>query len=129
MNHRGVEQLVARLVHTQEVAGSSPAPATSFGVVLCPLGHEVDAGAYDHRRSCPRPTGSTLSKQPCDGRGLSAADGGEQTRTLLTARCIWGPRTLRALLPLPSTTTGARAGELLTQRAGTCSALSSRNRR
>lgn len=29
--YRGVEQLVARMVHTHEVAGSNPAPATRKG--------------------------------------------------------------------------------------------------
>ena len=28
--HRGIEQLAARRAHNPEVAGSSPAPATSF---------------------------------------------------------------------------------------------------
>ena len=30
LKHRGVEQLAARRAHNPEVAGSSPAPATSF---------------------------------------------------------------------------------------------------
>ena len=82
--HRGVEQLVARLAHNQEVAGSTPAPATSLrsGPLLREQ-HGFDAGAYDHRRSCPRPAGRTISKRPCDWRGLSAA--GEQGGATATA--------------------------------------------
>lgn len=79
---RGVEQLVARLAHNQEVAGSTPAPATSLR--RAPLRkHEVDAGATCTWRSCPRPAGRTISKQPCDWRGLSAA--GEQGGATATA--------------------------------------------
>lgn len=54
-------------------AGSIPVPAFSLDLVLCPSGHDVNAGALTSRPSCPRPTGRTLSKQPCNGRGLSAA--------------------------------------------------------
>ena len=82
--HSGVEQLVARRPHKPKVAGSTPAPATSprSGPLLREQ-HGFDAGAYDHRRSCPRPAGRTISKQPCDWRGLSAA--GEQGGATATA--------------------------------------------
>lgn len=63
-------------------AGSSPARGASLR--RAPLRkHEVDAGATCTWRSCPRPTGRTISKQPCDWRGLSAA--GEQGGATATA--------------------------------------------
>ena len=89
----GVEQQVARRAHNPEVAGSIHAPASSLR--RAPLRkHEVDAGATCTWRSCPRPTGRTISKQPCDWRGLSAA--GEQGGATATAAPATSPQIGRA---------------------------------
>lgn len=63
-------------------AGSSPAARSSLRPEpLALTGEHVDAGGTFSRPSCPRPTGRTISNEPCDWRGLSARDAGEQTRT------------------------------------------------
>lgn len=49
--HSGVEQLVARLAHNQEVAGSSPAPGTTSTVMLCAIYVNGD-GAAESRVHC-----------------------------------------------------------------------------
>lgn len=152
MIHRGVEQLVARLAHNQEVAGSSPAPATTVCVTLGARRAPSDRrGAIPLRRAtmpargvippalnqAGKPTRTSVEGSPGKyGRGgggressstlADRASGRRDSRidgTSFAARCSRGPRCPRAGSP-SSNTTPTRAGELMTQRAGSCSALS-----
>lgn len=59
--HCGVEQLAARRVHTPEVAGSSPAPATTSG---WSRGMTRDSGSRDGG-STPSPEANTVPRGSC----------------------------------------------------------------
>lgn len=80
MAHRGVAQIAARLAHTQQVAGASPAPANASDSVLPDLSFPP-AQAAEARPAVPPSGGRAVSYRGRDGTAHH-----EDTKTQRTTR-------------------------------------------
>lgn len=115
--HRRVEErFLAGLITQRRGFESRPGNQSSSVPLSCSLAARVRpaaqcrydncAGALHGERSCPRPTGRTISKRPCDWRGLSAADGPERRALHTSRRSAFGRRGQYPLSPFPRTPAG-----------------------